>query len=98
MHQRAVRAEVFRQRAVAADDRQIEIQLAGDANRKVDAASGDQNNADAGIECAADRCGIAFGDAFFGIEESAVEIQSDQINPHEATPRVSGDEPRLLCL
>jgi hypothetical protein len=82
VHERLVRAEIFGQRAVAADDRQVEIEFARYANRKVGAATGDEHDAHAGFERFADGGRLRSEIRSCGIEQGAVEIEGDEVDAH----------------
>ncbi len=80
MDERSVRAKVLGERAVAADHREIESELVGDANRDVDPASGDQDDANPLREGSADRLAIASRNPLVAIQERAVEVKRYQID------------------
>ena len=80
--ERPVRAEVLGQRAVAANDRQVQAQLARDANRHVDAAPGHEDHPDPALERAPDRVAVSVGDLLVGVEERAVEVEGDEVDAH----------------
>ena len=51
-----------------------------DANRRVDAAAGDQHDADAALERAADRGAVAGRDRLIRSEERSVEVEGDEVD------------------
>ena len=97
--ERLVRAEVLGQRAVAADDGQVQAQLFRDADRRVDAAPGHQHDADPGAQELFDRAAVANADRLVGREERSVEVERDEVDGgwrwHVLFHNVFGPEVRL---
>ena len=67
-----------RDRAVRTDDPQVESQLLHDGQGKGVASSGDHNHFDSCRMGAAQRCHIGRGDLKFGVQQGAVDIDTQK--------------------
>ena len=72
--------KIFGKRAVRTDRRKIQLELVNEARGQIGAASGDEDDAHACGERAAQRLPVRLGDAVVFVEQRAVEIECDEID------------------